>query len=208
MSHDFPVNNDLDESKRGLRRRAEDRRAAIAASVGADAGARLAVHFLNEVAPAKGAAVAGYWPMRHEIDPRPLMERLHALGHPCLLPVTDGPDRPLRFRRWTPETVLVPAAYGTSVPPPEAPEIEPQILLIPLLAFDREGWRLGYGGGYYDRTLKALRRGQGQGEWPGLAAGLAYADQETVRVPRGPRDQPLDWIVTESAARRLNRARA
>ena len=196
------MNNDLNESKRALRRRAEKRRAAIAATAGADTGSRLAEHFLNEVAPATGAAVAGYWPMRHEVDPRPLMERLHALGHPCALPVTDGADRPLRFRQWTPETVLVPGAYGTSVPAPEVPQIEPQILLIPLLAFDREGWRLGYGGGYYDRTLSALRHAREQGRWLGLAAGLAYADQETSSVPHGPRDQPLDWIVTESAARR------
>ncbi len=196
------MNNDLNESKRALRRRAEDNRAAMAAIAGADAGSRLAEHFLNEVAPATGAVVAGYWPMRHEIDPRPLMERLHALGHPCALPVTDGAERPLRFRAWTPDTILVPGAYGTSVPAPEAPEVEPRILLIPLLAFDREGWRLGYGGGYYDRTLSALRHGREQEEWPGLAAGLAYAEQETSSVPHGPRDQPLDWIVTESAARR------
>lgn len=136
--------------------------------------------------------------MGDEIDVRPLMSELHARGHPCCLPVTGRRGEPLAFRAWTPQTAMVQATFGTSEPPPDAAVLEPDLLIMPLLAFDRAGWRLGYGAGYYDRTLRALR-----GRKPILAVGVAYAGQEVPAVPHGAGDEQLDWIVTEDAAMRV-----
>lgn len=145
-------------------------------------------------APA-GAVVSGYWPMRREFDIRPAMARLHEAGFACALPVVTGPGRSLVFRRWRPGDPLVPGPFGTSQPEDDAPEATPSVVLAPLLAFDRSGRRLGYGGGYYDRTLRGLRaRGTV------TAIGVAFADQELAETPAGPDDERLDWIVTEGEA--------
>lgn len=186
-----------DTDKPRLRHEATARRKQ-AHAMAQDAAMALRDRFLDGVPLDKGWVVSGYWPMGEEIDPRPLMEALVERGHPCCLPVTLERGLPLLFRAWTPETELQPAGFGTRVPPDEAPQLEPDLLIVPLLAFDPDGYRLGYGGGYYDVTLAALRRHKRI-----VAAGVAYALQEVEALPREPHDQPLDWIVTERAARRL-----
>jgi len=150
------------------------------------------------VALAAEAVVSAYWPMGSELDPRPLMLALQAAGHPIALPVVLEANQPLVFRAWSPGDELEPAAFNTQIPSPDKPELTPGVVLAPLLAFDRRGYRLGYGGGFYDRTLENLRA---RGDV--LAIGLAYAGQEVPAVPRGPTDKRLDWIVTEAEAIRL-----
>lgn len=161
------------------------------------AGLALMQHFKQSVDVPAGAAVSGFWPMGDEIDLKPLLAQLHASGHPIGLPVVVKKGEPLIFRQWHPGMALVSGGFGTEVPPPNAPELEPQVLIVPLLAFDAEGYRLGYGGGFYDRTLDKLRTG---GAGDPLAVGVAFSAQHVARVPRDDFDQPLDWIVTEKAA--------
>jgi 5-formyltetrahydrofolate cyclo-ligase len=132
-----------------------------------------------------------------EIDVKPLLAQLHASGHPVGLPVVVKKGEPLVFRQWHPGMALVSGGFGTEVPPPVAPEVTPRVLIVPLLAFDGEGYRLGYGGGFYDRTLDKLRTGSAADP---LAVGVAYSAQHVARVPRDDFDQPLDWIATEKAA--------
>jgi 5-formyltetrahydrofolate cyclo-ligase len=154
--------------------------------------------FLAAVRVAPGAPVSGYWPQPGELDCRPLLLALHRAGHPVGLPVVARRGEPLAFRRWEPERPLVPGIYGIAVPPPEAAPLVPALVLAPLLAFDAAGYRLGYGGGFYDRTLEKLAAGGNV-----LAVGVAYAAQEVPAVPRGAHDRRLDWIVTEKAALRV-----
>jgi 5-formyltetrahydrofolate cyclo-ligase len=120
---------------------------------------------------------------------------LHGLGHACSLPEVAGPDKALVFRAWKPGDRLLTGRLGEPKPDSAAPELFPDVLLVPLLSFDRDGFRLGYGGGHYDRTLAALRNADGI-----LAVGLAYAAQEVDTVPRDGHDARLDWVVTEQAA--------
>jgi 5-formyltetrahydrofolate cyclo-ligase len=191
-------------------RKAEARDAARqvrrAASAGfPDAGARLAA-FAERVtrdadgAPAAGSAalvVAGYWPIADEIDCRPLLAALAVLGCALALPVVAGPGQPLLFRAWAPGAPLETGPHGTRQPGPDAALVRPTVVLVPLLAFDRALYRLGYGGGYYDRTLESLRnRSQVRGGYLS-AIGLAYAAQEVSAVPRDGKDQRLDAVLTE-----------
>jgi 5-formyltetrahydrofolate cyclo-ligase len=140
----------------------------------------------------EGTVVSAYWPLGDEIDPRPLMLALHSLGHRLVLPAIRAAGEPLDFRAWQPGEPLVPAGFGTQEPAATVPSVAPSVLLVPLLAFDAAGYRLGYGGGFYDRSL-ALLHAAGDT----LAVGLAYADQQVAAVPRGATDQPLDLVVTE-----------
>ncbi len=181
----------LDDEKRRLRAEAKRRRAAAAAAEGAAEALR--DRLLADLALPEGAVVSAYWPMGSERDPRPLMAALHGRGHPLALPAVAGPERPLVFRAWAPGDPLRPAAFNTREPGPDKPELSPRVLLVPLLAFDRTGYRLGYGGGFYDRTLAQLRD---SGDV--FAVGVAYAAQEVAEVPRDGSDQPVDWIVTEA----------
>jgi 5-formyltetrahydrofolate cyclo-ligase len=187
------------EAKRRLRTESAARRQRAKAAAGAGAAERLADHFLARVPLAAGAPVSGYWPMRDEIDPRPLMARLHERGHVCALPVVVAKGEPLGFRAWSPGMTLQRKAFGLSEPPPEAATVIPELLLVPLLAFEPGGYRLGYGGGYYDRTLAALRASERRV----LAVGLAYGGQEVAELPRTANDEPLDWVVSEREARRV-----
>lgn len=182
--------------KANLRREASARRRQAHAAH-PQAGLALMQHFKNAIDVQAGAVVSGFWPMGEEIDVRPLLAQLHASGHIVGLPVVLKKGEPLIFRQWHPGMALVTGGFGTAVPPPKAPEVAPQVLIVPLLAFDAEGYRLGYGGGFYDRTLDKLRTG---GVADPLAVGVAFSAQHVARVPRDEFDQPLDWIVTEKAA--------
>ncbi len=167
-------------------------------------GSQLADNFFSSMRdmgiPSTGATVAGYWPVGGEIDVRPLMLRLHKSGHTCLLPVVEGSENPLIFRIWRPDDTLRDNLMGIAEPGPESTKATPDVVLCPLLAFDDEGWRLGQGGGYYDRTLKVLRD---CGKV--LVVGIAYDIQRMENLPRGPYDQPMDWLVSEKRAIRFER---
>jgi len=190
------------EWKQRARKTAAERRAqAFAAHP--NAGHDLAARFHEAVHLPRGAAVSGYWPLAGELDIRPLLHQIHDQGHPIGLPVVIGKGQPLLFRRWSPGMVLVQGSFRVLTPPEGVPEIEPQVLLVPLLAFDAAGYRLGYGGGFYDRTLEKRRREAHSGH-PIVAIGMAFAAQEAESLPRGPFDQPLDWIATEAWARKCS----
>jgi 5-formyltetrahydrofolate cyclo-ligase len=142
----------------------------------------------------EGATVAGFWPIRDEIDPRPLMDRLRQMGHGLCLPVMTGPS--LIFRRLERDTELMPAGFGTSEPGPSAAEVRPDVLLMPLAGFDAKGTRIGYGKAFYDTTIALLQQ-----SGPLLCIGLAFALQEVDRVPAEAHDRPLNGILTEQGYR-------
>jgi len=193
FTEDLP--DDPREAKRLLRRNLRAARAVMAHAAAPVAARKVrdrALALLAERFPAP-RCIAAYWPARHELDVRPLMTVLAEAGYAVLLPVVANEDGSLRFRRWWPGMELVEGAYGIPVPPPESGEARPDVVLLPLVGFDRHGYRLGQGGGHYDRTLAALRR-----EGPVAAIGIAYAGQEIDRVPVEPHDEPLDWIVTDA----------
>ncbi len=192
--------NEAVEAKAELRMRMRVLRhelpAEAAASASRDAAERVLGLFVAlGLAPRE---VALFLSLRGEIDTRPLARRLRSFGAALSLPRMVGRDAALRFHRWSPGDPLRRAAMGVQEPLPEQPEVVPEVIVVPLLAFDRRGYRLGYGGGYYDRTLSSLRRGTTV-----LAIGFAFALQEVERVPATERDQRLDWIVTETAALRV-----
>lgn len=193
----MPSDAALIEAKRALRAAARVTQRAAHAAEGRAAGERLRENFSVIGAPA-GVAVSGYWPMEGEIDPRVLMADLAARGHALGLPVVQGRGKPLIFRVWHKGDALVAGSLGIPAPRPDAALLVPGLLLVPLLAFDREGFRLGHGAGYYDMTLASLRAAG-----PVLAVGVAYAGQEVARVPREAHDQPLDWVVTERGVIRI-----
>ncbi|MEE8393135.1 MAG: 5-formyltetrahydrofolate cyclo-ligase [Rhodospirillales bacterium] len=186
------------EEKALLRRQARALRDGAERAEGA--GRRLAENFLSAIEEMKipppgaipGAIIAGYWPVGGEMDTRPLMSRLHGDGYICVLPVVKNTGAPLAFRRWRPGDVLEPGVHGIPVPGAKSPELTPQVVLTPLLAYDEDGYRLGQGGGYYDRTLQSLRAAAAI-----LAVGIAYDGQQVPPLPREPHDEPLDWLVTD-----------
>jgi len=186
------------DAKHALRKEARTRRLQLARAAGAGAGVAAAGHFYDTIAPAEGAVISGYWPVGDEFDVRPILERAHGAGLACCLPVVMGKNKPLIFRRWEPGDVLHPATLGIPVPPPEADELVPTILLVPMLAFDEAGHRLGYGGGFYDMTLAALREAG-----PTLAVGCAFEGQKVASVPHNDQDEKLDWILTEQRIRKV-----
>lgn len=193
--------SDFAEEKRRLRSRMRDLRAALDSARRAAAAQAMTAH-LARVAPWRQAAcVGGYWPMGPEIDIRPALEIVAAAGCACALPAVVGRDRPLVFRAWAPGDGLEPGGFGTSVPPASRAAVAPDLLLVPLLAFDARGFRLGYGGGYYDRTIAALRAA-GR---PVRAVGIAFASQEVETVPVESFDQPLDAVATEDGYRGFGR---
>ncbi|WP_227270579.1 5-formyltetrahydrofolate cyclo-ligase [Roseobacter weihaiensis] len=149
----------------------------------------------------RGVPLSGYMPIRTEIDPLPAMAEASAHG-PVGVPVIEDAGQPLRFARWEPEMQMVPGAFGAMIPA-EPDFFDPEIVIVPLVAFDAQGGRLGYGGGFYDRTLEGLRARQAT-----LAIGFAYAAQEAETLPLEPTDQPLDLIVTEAHVLDLRPQRA
>jgi len=149
------------------------------------------------VAQMRGVStVSAYLPIGSELDPRPLMVSLHGLGFGLAVPVVGAKGQPLRFRAWLPAAALVRGPFGVQVPADGA-WVEPDVLVVPLLAFDAAGYRLGYGAGFYDRTLAALR-----GRREVVALGFAYAAQQVAAVPREPTDARLDAVVTEAGVHR------
>ncbi len=172
---------------------------AAAALTGDEAARRLALAFLGEGPEVRpGMVVAGFWPIRTEIDVRPLLDALPSRGAVLALATTTAKARRLVFRQYMGGFPSARDVWDIPVPPEGAPELEPDIVLVPGLAFDAGGHRLGYGAGNYDRTLTALRA-SGQV----IAVGVAYAEQVIERLPIEDHDAPLDWIITpEGVVRR------
>ena len=185
------------DHKKHLRAAAAGRRRRAKSEAGPEAAILLSDRFLREIPRVPGSVVAGYWPVDSEIDVRPLMRRLIAADHRVVLPVVTAPGLPLTFREWTPGLTMRPGPFGIDVPPSEALVLKPLLVITPLLAFDAEGWRLGYGGGFYDRTLRRLR---GLGEV--VAVGVGYQAQQVDRVAHDALDEQLDWVVTEEFAKK------
>ncbi len=188
--------------KERLRQRARQRRAQLAARAAKapppHPAEAIASRFFEALALTPTTIVAGYAARGDEVNCLPLLGSVALWGGRCALPVVRPGTRRLTFRHWAPGEALRRGAFGIQEPPETAPEVEPAVVIVPLLAFDRAGFRLGYGQGYYDTTLQDLRaRGGVQ------AIGLAYAGQEVAAVPHEAHDQPLDWILTEREAIRV-----
>lgn len=190
---------EIKDNKRALRKQAVARRDEAAAADDGRAGTRLAGHLEAAAVVPAGAVVSGFWPIGSEFDVWPALNALVARGHPVALPVVAGAGRPLEFRLWRKGDAMATGPFGIREPLATAPAVDPEVLLVPLLAFDRTGYRLGYGGGFYDRSLAGLRdRGTPR------AIGVGWSAQEVPAVPRAAYDQPLDWIVTERESIRVD----
>ena len=157
-----------------------------------DASLKLIENFPLELAQL--SPVAGYWPVGGEIDGRPLLAALAKAGRVVALPRMESRTGPARFLAWRGNEALTADAFGVPSPPKTGADLAPRLILTPLIAFDRAGRRLGQGGGHYDRII-SLYRAHG-----GVAVGLAYAEQEMERVPTGPHDAHLDWVITPKEA--------
>jgi 5-formyltetrahydrofolate cyclo-ligase len=184
------------KAKSDLRNFARARRAALAAAC-PDFATRIA-GFAPDLDLKPKAVAAGYWPMGDEADPRALMAALAARGHALALPRIEAKSGPLVFHRWRESDALTIHVLGMSEPCAASEVLVPDVLLVPVLAFDSSGHRLGYGGGYYDRTLDALRANVNV-----RAIGIAYAGQKMETLPREAHDHALDMIVTEREILRI-----
>jgi 5-formyltetrahydrofolate cyclo-ligase len=178
-------------AKSDLRKAALARRDALPGAARMAAAEAIATRTFP-IAVASGAVVSGFMPLNSEISPLPLMRKLSDAGARLALPVVVGRGLPLSMRAFAFGDALVKGVWGIRVPPPDAPEVSPDVLLVPLLAFDRDGNRLGYGAGYYDMTIAALRAKKRV-----VAVGIAFAAQEVDVVPTTPRDARLDLVLTE-----------
>jgi len=184
----------VEDSKAALRIEAQARRDALPAAARKAAAETIAVRkFPLAVAP--GTIVSGFMPLKSEINPLPLLQRLADAGAQLALPVVAGRGKPLIMRAWQWGEPLAAGVWGIREPKPEAAEVEPDILLVPLLAFDRAGHRIGYGAGYYDLTIARLRARK-----PVTAIGIGFAAQEIAKIPATVRDARLDLVLTEHEA--------
>jgi 5-formyltetrahydrofolate cyclo-ligase len=185
-------------SKSALRAAAIARRALLSPPERAAASEKLAAADLSFLSPRAGSIVSGFSAMPEELDVFPLLERLTGAGCRACLPVMQGKGKPLLFRAWAPGDDLDIAMWGIRQPKAEQPAVDPDILLVPLLAWDAQGWRLGYGGGFYDRTLRGLRARKAI-----VAVGVAFDGQQVDAVPHLDYDERLDWVLTPGGPRRF-----
>jgi len=187
------LSDEIRTEKKSLRATMKQIRAEAAARHGAGAASRIAAHGIAFAGVARPASVSGFLPIGEELDPAPLMLRLAGEGYRLCLPVMEAKGQPLLFRAWQPGDRLEEVMWGIREPLSSAPQVEPDVLLSPLLAFDANGYRLGYGGGFYDRTLARLRSLK-----PVVAIGLAMDEQRVDAVPHADYDERLDWVLTPS----------
>jgi 5-formyltetrahydrofolate cyclo-ligase len=181
----------IDDLKATLRREALARREALPADVRAAAAQTIAARPFPLAVPPR-AIISGFMPMKSEINPLPLMRALADTGAALALPAVAGKGKPLIMRAYAFGEPLSSGVWGIREPKPDARQVDPDILLVPLLAFDRRGHRIGYGAGYYDMTIAALRARKTI-----VAVGIAFAAQEIAEVPTSPRDARLDLVLTE-----------
>jgi 5-formyltetrahydrofolate cyclo-ligase len=185
----------LSDDKRALRGAMLAWRSTLAEDERRTAAEGLLAQFRRERPIAAPAVVSGFWPIKEEIDIRPVMIELFSQGCQLALPVVQGKGQRLLFRAWRPGDPLEAGVFGTLQPLARREAVEPEALLVPLLACDEQGWRLGYGGGFYDRTLAALRATRTV-----TAVGVGFDAQRVPDVPHGPQDQRLDWLLTDQRA--------
>ena len=185
----------LFDDKRTLRSAMLAWRAALAEDERRAAAEGLLATLRREMPFETPAVVSGFWPIKDEIDIRPLLIELFNVGCQLALPVVQGRGKPLLFRAWRPGDPLEAGVFGTLQPSARRETLEPDALIVPLLACDEEGWRLGYGGGFYDRTLGGLRARRNV-----TAVGVGFNAQLVPEVPHGPDDQRLDWLLTDKRA--------
>ena len=179
------------QAKAELRVLGKARRAALDADIRHEGAMALARFDFNGLIGPPPRVVSAFRSLGEELDTGPLLNRLGPEGYQLCLPVMQGCGRPLIFRAWAPGDIMAKAVWGIEEPTADRPELAPEVVLAPLLAFDRAGWRLGYGGGFFDRTLRRLRQLQ-----PVLAVGLAFAVQEIDAVPHLDYDEALDAVLT------------
>ena len=196
----MPHSQSLAGHKQMLRKEALARRAALDPIMRVEASLALA-DFADCLALPAGAVVGGFWPIRDEIDPRPLMDMLRGRGYVLSLPVVADPH--LIFRVFGPDSRFEPAGFGTQAPGEEAQQVRPDVLLMPLAAFDNKGNRIGYGKGHYDTAIDAFEK-----EGPVMCIGLAFGIQEVPHISAEPHDKPLDGILTEAGLRRFTPSEA
>lgn len=176
--------------KHEMRTDAKRIRAGAAKLYAIDAAEQAATHGINLLSSfEKHAVIGAYWPMSDELDPRFLLLKLHQAGYQTALPLVAGKDQPLTFRLWGQGDPLQAGTFGTLHPSEDAPEVIPNALIVPLLAYDDDCYRLGWGGGFYDRTLAANSEIK--------AFGFAYGAQIVDHVPRQSHDWPLQGVITE-----------
>jgi 5-formyltetrahydrofolate cyclo-ligase len=191
MNESVTASASIEDSKVAIRREAMARRDALTADLRQAAADTIAAREFP-LAITKGIVVSGFMPMKTEINPLPLLKKLAEAGATLALPVVAGRGKPLIMRAWRWGEPLATGVWGLREPKPGAPDVDPDILLVPLLAFDRAGHRIGYGAGYYDMTIAGLRARK-----PITAIGLAFAAQEIATVPATARDERLDLVLTE-----------
>ena len=191
------MNKTLDDiilEKRALRGRIKTWRAGLGAQAMAQAADAVAAHGLGFLRlTQKRVVVSGFSSLPEEFRAWPLLRRLHGEGHALAMPVMQGKGLPLIFRAWAPGDAMDKAVWGIAEPRDDKPALEPDVVLVPLLAFDAAGRRLGYGGGYYDRTLRGLRARKSI-----VAVGLAYDESQVDAVPHLDYDERLDWVLRPS----------
>ncbi len=191
----MPARTEITAQKSEMRQRMIAARARIPARTAKRAAQEISRQFMGSIPVKKWDIIGGYWPMTGEVDTVMLLEALAEQGHKVTLPVAKKRGEPLIFREWRPGLPLIRnPELKIQEPPKGAQELTPTLLIVPLLAFDAAGYRLGFGAGFYDRTLAALA-----GK-PLFTVGLAYARQQVGYVPREPHDHPLDCIITEKRA--------
>ena len=193
--------SDIVEEKRLLRARIRAWRAGLDAGIVARAADAVAAQGLDFLQVRGSAVVSGFASLPDEFRVWPLLRRLHREGHRLALPVMQGKARPLLFRAWAPGDALDRGVWGIGEPKADKAELEPDIVLAPLLAFDAPGRRLGYGGGFYDRTIRGLRARKRI-----VVVGLAYDEQQVDEVPHLDYDERLDWVLTPYGPRRCTGA--
>ena len=157
-----------------------------------NAGSLIAQQIIEQIDIPPNSKVSGYWPLAEELDTLPTLQALHNAGHQVLLPVMQGAGKPLVFATWDPGDTLVAASFNTLAPAADKPRLVPEVMICPLLAFDRKGYRMGYGGGFYDRSIAQIQTSQEL-----LTIGVAFAAQEVESIITGPYDMPFHTIVKE-----------
>ena len=189
----------MSDAKSDLRARALQLRKAAFEFHGPEASRKLASFGLDFLKRPPGTIVSGFAAIRDEINPAALLTWLHAEGFQLALPVMVGKGKPLIMRAWVPGDQMVPATWGIAEPLDDKPELEPDVVLVPLLAYDARGYRVGYGGGFYDRTLAKLRAKK-----PVIAVGLAFDEQKVDAVAHDGYNQRLDWVLTPSGPQKCD----
>jgi 5-formyltetrahydrofolate cyclo-ligase len=187
---------DLKSAKQELRDEISQKRSALSPNFRKEAALSAAETFAAAVPIKKGQVVSLYWAIRDELNTEPLLLHLVREGHTVCLPVVKGREVPLEFRVWRDDATLYPSGFGTLAPGEDAPVVEPDVMVLPMLGFDAKGNRLGYGAGHYDRTIASIEK-------PIFRVGYAYSAQEVDQLPVEPHDKPLDMVVTEAGVRRL-----